>query len=740
VVREKAPRKSRAKKADGEGTVRDAAKEKAVRKPRTKKVDSDIQTKLPNTQVTKASSSKEEKDENTKSKTYDTTTTADDPFTDSLDYGLVEAVKRRTNWTPPPPTVETTSLTTPVPADLLDCGQTSGGSKASEERVRGFQDLFGNFGFNKVDNITKKVMPDGVGVRKRKLIELVKTNISAFTTVVPKAKAPKKKPRTITEQATSAYAEEDVEPGKPAPLLQYFSFETTDRVTTDGFKVPPKPRPRSPVKGGKGTAEAPVLLSPESALKQVGNQDFVFGTSSQLAREESPTFLRDVHAAMQASNQVDDDDPFASSPVQFGRKSKNISSTKHNLWSAAARDGSGQLLDIEMVDLVDSPAVARHLHTASKPKDPSSEVSKGGEELWHDIEEMVEAPTEKSIIENSPKPIGPVEAGIRLELLSSPSSMKSSKSPARSLTQSTAISSKSSRPPSEKTSKPTKSKDLEKPMPDFSTYTVSQLTKQVAAYHFKPLKSRDQMITLLEKCWEADRNRKKEAEKKAKEGAGEQQTTRTLTTRDTNLPISSPNKAPKGSHEPQPSSHGQVASPKRPRGRPKKDSTSNSPIRQRTKTASLASALSRAKKAQKKAEVVDEISDSDTAPTPSPPRRRPSQVETPPLPLQLSSSSRVDTRELSPSSSQVRLFKYITAAVKSAPSSTDSSCPSWHEKILLYDPIILEDFTVWLNTGALEKVGWDGEVDPKEVKKWCVSKSICCLWKENPRGETRSHY
>jgi hypothetical protein len=52
----------------------------------------------------------------------------------------------------------------------------------------------------------------------------------------------------------------------------------------------------------------------------------------------------------------------------------------------------------------------------------------------------------------------------------------------------------------------------------------------------------------------------------------------------------------------------------------------------------------------------------------------------------------------------------------------------------------LEDLTVWLNTGALEKAGWDGEVDPKEVKKWCESKSICCLWKENLRGGTRSRY
>jgi hypothetical protein len=53
---------------------------------------------------------------------------------------------------------------------------------------------------------------------------------------------------------------------------------------------------------------------------------------------------------------------------------------------------------------------------------------------------------------------------------------------------------------------------------------------------------------------------------------------------------------------------------------------------------------------------------------------------------------------------------------------------------------VLEDLTVWLNTGALENIGWDGEVEPKIVKKWCESKGICCLWKENLRGGSRSRY
>jgi hypothetical protein len=108
--------------------------------------------------------------------------------------------------------------------------------------------------------------------------------------------------------------------------------------------------------------------------------------------------------------------------------------------------------------------------------------------------------------------------------------------------------------------------------------------------------------------------------------------------------------------------------------------------------------------------------------------------------LKPSTDLEIDSPSLSPTSSQARLFTYITRAIKSAPPSKDPQKPSWHEKILLYDPIILEDLTVWLNTGALGKVGWDAEVEPKEVKKWCEGRSICCLWRENMRGGSRSRY
>ena len=86
------------------------------------------------------------------------------------------------------------------------------------------------------------------------------------------------------------------------------------------------------------------------------------------------------------------------------------------------------------------------------------------------------------------------------------------------------------------------------------------------------------------------------------------------------------------------------------------------------------------------------------------------------------------------------IFGYITKAVTSAPRTQDPENPSWHEKMLMYDPIILEDLTAWLNSGQLDRVGCDQEVSPEDVKRWCESKSVCCLWRVNLHGKERKRF
>jgi hypothetical protein len=182
---------------------------------------------------------------------------------------------------------------------------------------------------------------------------------------------------------------------------------------------------------------------------------------------------------------------------------------------------------------------------------------------------------------------------------------------------------------------------------------------------------------------------------------------------------------------------------------------------------------------------IDEIYDSDP-PTPSPPRRR--AASTPPSvrPLQLTPAGEPASNIAGPAiltsmlknsdpqwtSVSAALFPQITKVVKATPPSTDLANPTWHEKILLYDPIVLEDLTAWLNGQgvrvetrkvkakakkkgkkkldvevAMETVVEDVEYElvreelkPWMVQKWCEEKSICCLWREGLRGGVKVRY
>ena len=87
----------------------------------------------------------------------------------------------------------------------------------------------------------------------------------------------------------------------------------------------------------------------------------------------------------------------------------------------------------------------------------------------------------------------------------------------------------------------------------------------------------------------------------------------------------------------------------------------------------------------------------------------------------------------------------------------------------MYDPIVLEDLTAWLNKQGLriprkapavkgirkekgKKVKEpqknevnkaqvvDKELEIWMVQKWCEEKSICCLWREGLRGGVKSRY
>lgn len=52
--------------------------------------------------------------------------------------------------------------------------------------------------------------------------------------------------------------------------------------------------------------------------------------------------------------------------------------------------------------------------------------------------------------------------------------------------------------------------------------------------------------------------------------------------------------------------------------------------------------------------------------------------------------------------------------------------PTWREKILMYDPIVLEDLTAWLNTTGFQAINEDREVSTLDVRDWCEANGVCC--------------
>jgi hypothetical protein len=96
---------------------------------------------------------------------------------------------------------------------------------------------------------------------------------------------------------------------------------------------------------------------------------------------------------------------------------------------------------------------------------------------------------------------------------------------------------------------------------------------------------------------------------------------------------------------------------------------------------------------------------------------------------------------LSGAAEEQQRFGYISRAVASqSPTENGMTMPNFHEKILMYDPIVLEDLATWLNTKGLANIGVDIEVGAMEVRAWCEQNSICCLWKEGLWGGTRSRH
>lgn len=199
-----------------------------------------------------------------------------------------------------------------------------------------------------------------------------------------------------------------------------------------------------------------------------------------------------------------------------------------------------------------------------------------------------------------------------------------------------------------------------------------------------------------------------------------------------------------------------LPTPQRPRGRPRKESSASTvaaTVKSTNKTAKIRTpkrAVGRPRTLKKAAmdlaefPNIDDIQDSEPELTPSPPRL----IKSATAPLELTSKSPVKASRAAKTGMRadwdiikVTLFLKITDVVMNAPRSTDPDNMSWYEKMLTYEPIVLEDLTAWLNDQGLgielaEKEQKD-PILPWMAQKWCEEQSICCLWKLTNRKTER---
>ncbi|KAI8312620.1 Structure-specific endonuclease subunit SLX4 [Colletotrichum sp. SAR11_240] len=559
---------------------------------------------------------------------------------------LEAAMRRRKDWTPPP--ADTVAGSNQQVVDLLSSTDKTSSLVASKET---FDNLFKNYAHPEEEPARPSVEPadnERQVLGKRKLIETVSINETAKTgpseRAAPKAKAPRKKPRTITELATAAYkvpeATDQQEPSALAP--------ESNAVEAEEAKGKGKKRASKAKKPKKMPPPEPVLLSPTAALRQAANQDYVFGTSSQLAREHSPTFLRDLQSALQASNsRGKEDDPFVT-PINSDAVEPE---PRQKLWGVGARDEDGRVLDLEVINLADTPQGNEGTsegpnpfgYVAADKQAPPLPNHFPSDDSFPDIDDLLgkaiagelpsiqeEAPTfqpaaaQPAPKEPSPAPeheaAYPAEKDIAEDDIDLPPPRLSS------------VTGKGTQQPA------ARAKPVQEPSkPKFDLYTDVQLAREISSYGFKPVKRRTAMLALLDQCWET------------------------------------------------------------------------SP------------AASRARKlaSQNIIEIPDSASEGSLSPSPY---SSPEPMFSSPPPVDASLSITEDTEmslAASPKSQEsTALFDCITEAVTTAPPTTDPKKPTFHEMMLMYDPIVLEDLATWLNTGQLSRVGYDGEVSAVEVKQW----------------------
>lgn len=689
---------------------------------------------------------------------------------------LDEAMKRRLDWTPPKETASGQNIPANDASDQTEDHDPSA--------IVGFGKLLSDYNYSGVASNPRELInnSNSGAPTKRRRIDLVDPLVQSLPNGKPNsfeqtslqgqdvtdkskkaANSKTKRFTTLTARMTAQYAVNDTEDDEPAadcvPQIRTTKSRRSNATET--------------------VEESPfTILPPEAAVEYVNGQDLVFGTCSQLEREDSPQTLRETQEAIRASEKVsypEDIRELTRTPVASTRQESSIRSVSNlagtrNLWSVANRDNEGSLVQskaLNVIDLTDGTASSRR-HISPR-EDKILDKSLPNDWFEHPFAD-IDSPPEKRALSStmgenasasttrmgmkSPQALTPVP-GPRPTVAATESAKETGRNAIEVVSCQPDCPDASSIPPVPQ-------------MPQYSGFTDAELSKQVTSFGFKAVRGRKKMMELLQQCWES------------KHGSH----------------------APPNSHYTSQTGHEEIpTSEKGPKSNSILDSKSKGKAKRKnaaasraedllvqSKSASSASAsgttlqtYSQNQSREKPINVtstsfieIEEIQDSEEEITLSPSRiqkhydgiysKSKASTRAPEHSLDIltkilpssptkhktvfktsvtkksSSASITASRTTKPSGRicSADLSAQITKAVRAqsrlslqSPSLGGRMQPTWHEKILMYDPIMLEDFAAWLNAEGLGLVGEDREVGPGSVREWCESKGICCCWKKN---------
>lgn len=672
---------------------------------------------------------------------------------------LEKATARKKEWTPTKPTLT-----------LID------------ENVSGFgTSLAKKFGHSYA-GIEKAANTEDGALTKRRKIDLTSLRhevaipkLKPLKTTKPRSKSPAKKGLTITGLATSHYLGEDKKE-EPTIMTQWMA---STQARTDGaadakyLEVKVKRTTSSKAKKPKTR-----LRSPETALKTLDSQEVVFATLSQCARDESPTLIRDTAEAMKQS--IHD---LTSSPVRTQQTAiYSIESTtpqkvgtarfrsRKGLWTAADRDENDALLHME--DPFDTPAKrnafagedALFEHKAAIPNvdGPTNSLGLLAALDQQDGTILTEDTTTIDIDDVTPPPIAvktaaPAQIRPYSTWSRSPSSKRTKETEEKSNIE------HESQSLSKLSASPAKKKLPAKP--NYASWTDEHLKAKTKECGFKRLRARKSMIDKLDESWAEDNGVDPARVKAATKAAS--QTTKVLQGGDIlgsvhalaarpapKIKKSRVKKSKDGIDKTKPEKHRATA----------KEEAENMVLDQIVDVGDIdtSNAFDRLAQMNDIADDALETLEPSTAPVKGTgvkakikKKQRPlTHLPTiPPKPTQNSSPAFASPRRrrhtspaanISISSSQngeVPLKSLIRKAIEQPPADDTTrnhqANPTWYEKIIMYDPIVLEDLTAWLNTEGFNAIGEDSEIDIAEVKDWCHENGVCCLWRGGWRETKR---